>query len=92
MITQFELAQTLANALGLPRRHVEDTARHLQSAGLLPDDSGAEATVENAVALHRFATVSSAIFVVLRELFVADDGPRWATLSQEQVREIFAEL
>ena len=50
-IQSSELVQTLGAALGLPRQHVEDTARHLREAGMLPDDSGAEATVEGAVAL-----------------------------------------
>ena len=32
-----DLATTLANALGLPRKLVNETARYLREAGLLPD-------------------------------------------------------
>ena len=44
------LAATLASALGLPRQLVDDTARHLRVAGMLPD-ADAPTTVENAVTL-----------------------------------------
>ncbi len=48
------LVTTLADALGVPRRIVESTARHLREAGLLPTGKGstaAPASIEHAVAL-----------------------------------------
>ncbi len=50
MTTTSDLTATLAEALGLPRRHVDDTARYLREAGMLAD-GGAPATVEHAVVL-----------------------------------------
>ncbi len=51
MATVSDLIQTLANALGLPRRLVEETAGHLCEAKMLPDGEDAQATVEHAGAL-----------------------------------------
>ena len=48
--TTDDLAATLADALGLPRKLVEDTARHLRQAGMLAK-AGAPATAEHAAAL-----------------------------------------
>ena len=45
-----DLTVTLADALGLPRRLVDETARHLREANMLAD-GGALATVEHAVVL-----------------------------------------
>lgn len=51
MNTIADLTETLANALGLPRRLVEETARHLREAKMLPAGQNAQATVEHAVTL-----------------------------------------
>ena len=51
MNTTADLTATLAQALGLLARLVEETAKHLREAGMLPDDPGAEATPEHAVTL-----------------------------------------
>ena len=45
-----DLTTTLANALGLPRRMVEDTARRLRETDMLPDDD-APAASEHCAAL-----------------------------------------
>ncbi len=45
-----DLTATLAGALGLPRKLVDDTAHHLRKAGMLPDDA-APATAEHATTL-----------------------------------------
>ena len=50
MTTITNLTATLAEALGLPRRLVDDTARYLREAEMLAD-GGAPATVEHAVVL-----------------------------------------
>ena len=50
MPTIDNLTDTLRGALGLPRRLVDETARHLCEAGMLAD-GGTSATVEHAVAL-----------------------------------------
>ena len=51
MNTIADLTATLANALGLPRRLVDETAEHLQEAGMLPSDPAAATTPEHAVVL-----------------------------------------
>ena len=51
MATINDLKSTLSAALGLFRRLVDETARHLQDAEMLPDDPGASATPEAAVTL-----------------------------------------
>lgn len=43
-----DLIETLAGALGLPRRLVEETARYLREAKLLPDDENKQATAGHA--------------------------------------------
>ncbi len=43
-----DLIETLASALGLPHRLVEETAHHLREAKMLPDGEDAQATVEHA--------------------------------------------
>ena len=50
MRTTNDLCETLANALGLPRRLVDETARHLREAGMLPDGD-APASAEHAATL-----------------------------------------
>ncbi len=52
MTTINDLMAALANALGLPRRLVDATARHLREAGMLAEGV-APATVEHAVAEGR---------------------------------------
>ena len=47
------LTTTLANALGLPRKLVNETARYLREAGLLPD--GDASVREGRNAQHREA-------------------------------------
>ena len=51
MNTITDLTATLANALGLPRRLVDETARYLREAKMLPEGADAQATVEHAIVL-----------------------------------------
>ncbi len=50
MATIDDLTATLADALGLPRKMADGTARALREAGMLPD-SGAQASIEHAAVL-----------------------------------------
>ena len=51
MNTIADLTATLTNALGLPRRLVDETAEHLREAGMLPGDAAVATTPEHAVVL-----------------------------------------